>query len=53
MGTGFKAPTYQLYGPDLDLGIWGYYVVGNENLNPETSIGYDIGIEQPLLDKNL
>ncbi len=54
VGTGFKAPTlYQLYGPDLDLGIWGYYVVGNEKLNPETSIGFDIGIEQPLLDKKL
>ena len=54
VGTGFKAPTlYQLYGPDLDLGFWGYYVVGNKNLNPEKSIGYDIGIEQPLLDKKL
>lgn len=54
VGTGFKAPTlYQLYGPDLDLGTWGYYVVGNENLNPETSIGFDIGIEQPLLYKKL
>ena len=54
VGTGFKAPTlYQLYGPDLDLGAWGYYAVGNENLNPEKSIGYDIGIEQPLLYKKL
>lgn len=54
VGTGFKAPSlYQLYGPDIDYGAWGYYVVGNENLEPEESIGYDIGIEQALLDKQL
>ena len=54
VGTGFKAPSlYQLYGPDIDYGAWGYYVVGNENLEPEESIGYDIGIEQPLIDKQL
>jgi len=54
LGTGFKAPSlYQLYGPDIDYGSWGYYVVGNQDLEPEESIGYDIGIEQPLLDKQL
>lgn len=54
VGTGFKAPSlYQLYGPDIDYGDWGYYVVGNENLEPEESTGYDIGIEQPLLDRQL
>lgn len=54
VGTGFKAPSlYQLYGPDIDYGDWGYYVVGNENLEPEESIGYDIGIEQPLFNKQL
>ena len=52
VGTGFKAPSlYQLYGPDIDYGSWGYYVVGNKELEPEESIGYDIGIEQPLFNK--
>jgi vitamin B12 transporter len=42
-GTGFKAPTlYELYG----VGDYGY--VGNPNLKPETSSGYDVGFEQPL-----
>jgi len=42
-GTGFKAPTlYQLYG----VGPFGF--VGNPNLNPELSRGYDFGFEQPL-----
>jgi vitamin B12 transporter len=42
-GTGFKAPTlYELYG----IGDFGY--VGNPNLRPETSEGYDAGFEQPL-----
>ncbi|MDI3468112.1 MAG: Outer membrane vitamin B12 receptor BtuB [Pseudolabrys sp.] len=42
-GTGFKAPTlYELYG----VGAFGY--VGNPNLKPESSRGYDFGFEQPL-----
>jgi vitamin B12 transporter len=42
-GTGFKAPNlYQLYG----VGPFGF--MGNPNLLPETSRGYDIGFEQPL-----
>jgi vitamin B12 transporter len=42
-GTGFKAPTlYELYG----VGAFGY--VGNPNLKPESSRGYDLGFEQPL-----
>ena len=37
IGTGFNAPTLnQLYFPDF----------GNPNLQPEKSIGYDVGIEQ-------
>jgi vitamin B12 transporter len=44
-GTGFKAPTlYELYG----VGDYGY--VGNPNLKPETSKGYDFGFEQPFAD---
>jgi vitamin B12 transporter len=37
IGTGFKAPSIvYLYDPFF----------GNENLNPETSIGFDVGVEQ-------
>ncbi len=40
-GTGFKAPSlYQLYEPTY----------GNRSLNPEKSDGWDIGVEQALLD---
>jgi vitamin B12 transporter len=42
-GTGFKAPTpYQLYS-----------AYGNLQLDPETSRGWDAGVEQPLLDGKL
>lgn len=40
-GTGFKAPSlYQLYEPTY----------GNQALNPENSTGWDIGVEQALID---
>lgn len=43
-GTGFKAPTlYQLFAPAT---AWG--PIGNENLKPEKSVGWDIGIEQSI-----
>ena len=43
-GTGFKAPALQqLYG------TFG----GNANLKPETSFGYDLGVEQSLLGETL
>ncbi len=53
VGTGFKAPSvYQLYAPKLV--VYGYtYYIGNEDLEPEESIGYDIGIEQPFLENRL
>jgi vitamin B12 transporter len=42
-GTGFKAPTlYQLYSD-----------YGDENLKPEDSIGWDIGLEQSVFEKKL
>ncbi|HWK96634.1 MAG TPA: TonB-dependent receptor [Pseudolabrys sp.] len=42
-GTAFKAPTlYELYG----VGDFNY--VGNPNLRPETSKGWELGFEQPL-----
>ena len=41
-GTGFKAPSlYQLYAPGT---FWG--PVGNEDLEPERSTGWDTGFEQ-------
>jgi vitamin B12 transporter len=41
LGTGFRAPTiYQRFDP----------FSGNANLNPESSKGWDIGIEQPMFD---
>jgi vitamin B12 transporter len=49
IGTGFKSPSlYQLYGPGT---AWG--PIGNENLEPEKSIGWDLGIEQQLLQGKL
>lgn len=47
-GTAYKAPTlYELYG----VGDFNY--VGNPNLRPETSKGYEIGFEQPLFGDRL
>jgi vitamin B12 transporter len=44
-GTAFKSPSlYQLYAPGTFLGS-----IGNAELNPEKSIGWDIGVEQQLL----
>ena len=43
-GTGFKAPSlYQLYS----------HPYGDQNLDPEESTGWDIGVEQSLFDKKL
>ena len=43
IGTGFKAPSlFQLYGEVFNTKI------GNKDLKPEKSLGYDIGIEQTL-----
>jgi vitamin B12 transporter len=48
-GTGFKAPSlYQLFAPAT---AWG--PVGNQNLEPETSKGWDMGIEQYLFNDRL
>jgi vitamin B12 transporter len=46
IGTGFKSPSlYQLYAPVSLMSP-----IGNENLNPEKSTGWDIGIEQYMLE---
>ncbi|PYF01408.1 vitamin B12 transporter [Rhodopseudomonas faecalis] len=45
-GTGFKAPSLdQLYG---SYDMFGWITVGNPNLKPEESKGWDAGFEQPL-----
>jgi vitamin B12 transporter len=56
VGTGFRAPSlYELYGPPyLD---WSTFPpaptlrpVGNHDLDPEESIGWDVGVEQALFN---
>ncbi|MGD9345695.1 MAG: TonB-dependent receptor [Candidatus Aminicenantes bacterium] len=48
-GTGFKAPSlYQLYSPATS---WG--PVGNVDLKPEKSTGWDLGVEQNLFKNTL
>jgi vitamin B12 transporter len=49
LGSGFKAPTlYQLYAPPT---FWG--PIGSEDLKPESSTGWEGGIEQELLDRSV
>jgi len=44
LGTGFKSPSlYQIYAPRT---FWG--PIGNIDLKPEQSTGWDMGIEQPF-----
>jgi len=49
LGTGFKSPSlYQLYAPATSFGP-----IGNEDLKPEKSLSWDLGIEQFLLDERV
>ncbi len=49
LGTGFKAPSlYQLYAPPTFYGP-----VGNEHLEPERTLGWDLGMEQRFLGGRL
>jgi len=49
LGTGFKSPSlYQLYAPATSFGP-----IGNRDLKPEKSTGWDAGIEQFLLDERV
>jgi vitamin B12 transporter len=49
LGTAFKSPSlYQLYAPATFMGP-----IGNKNLKPEESTGWDIGIEQSLLERQV
>jgi len=49
VGTGFKAPTLA----ELFQNFPSFNFFGNPNLKPETSIGYDLGFEQAVLQKSL
>ena len=44
VGTGFKAPTLN----QLFVSYPEFFFFANPNLKAETSIGYDVGVEQPL-----
>jgi vitamin B12 transporter len=46
VGTGFKAPTLS----EMFQNFPSFGFFGNPNLRPETSLGYDLGFEQPLFD---
>jgi vitamin B12 transporter len=49
VGSGFKAPTLnQLFVNFPDFGFF-----ANPNLKPESSVGYDLGFEQALLQRKL
>jgi len=49
VGTGFKAPTLS----ELFVSYPAFDFYANPNLKPETSLGYDIGFEQPLISNRL
>jgi vitamin B12 transporter len=52
LGTAYRAPTlFELYGADNFIGIGIFH--GNPNLQPETSLGWDAGIEQTVLDSRV
>ena len=48
-GTGFKAPTLQ----ELFENYPAYDFFANPNLRPESSTGYDVGVEQALLEQQV
>ena len=52
LGTGFKAPAlFELF---ASSSFFGFIIFnGNPNLEPEESIGWDVGIEQSLFDERL
>jgi|HubBroStandDraft_4_1064222.scaffolds.fasta_scaffold57878_1 vitamin B12 transporter len=49
VGSGFKAPTLN----QLFVNYPAYDFYANPNLKPESSVGYDLGVEQVLLQKEL
>ena len=55
VGTAFKAPTLtDLFGESLfSFGGFDSLFVGNPDLDPEKSFGFEVGVDQPLLDGRL
>jgi len=55
VGTGFRAPSlYELYAPPFfDGWTMSWKPVGNPELDPEESIGWDVGAEQSLFDDRI
>ena len=52
VGTGFRAPSlFELYG--FSPNNFGSAYVGNPDLDPETSFGWDVGFEQALAGERL
>ena len=49
VGSGFKAPTLN----QLFVSFPAFDFSANPNLKPESSVGYDLGFEQALLEKDL
>ena len=50
VGTGFRAPSlYELYGASVFGGT--LYEFGNKDLDPEESLGWDLGVEFTLFDQ--
>lgn len=50
VGTGYRTPSlYEIYGGYLSGGT--LITIGNENLIPEESLGWEVGIEQRFLDR--
>jgi vitamin B12 transporter len=45
VGSGFKAPTLS----ELFQSYPAFFFIANPDLRPETSTGYDVGVEQPLV----
>jgi vitamin B12 transporter len=49
VGSGFKAPTLS----ELFQSYPAFFFIANPNLRPETSRGYDVGVEQALVGETL
>jgi vitamin B12 transporter len=49
VGSGFKAPTLS----ELFQSYPAFFFIANPNLRPETSTGYDVGVEQTVLGETL
>ena len=54
VGTGFRSPAlYELYGAYFSSYSGDVVVIGNEDLEPEESLGWDVGVEMKALEEKL